>query len=401
MGIFDFFKKKELEEIKKLKEEISNLNAQNKELSNENLQLKRLEVYQHIDNAYAEAEKITGKAHDNANEILKNAKISHTNILSEIAELENVKNGIIDNANSQAKEILKNLRLKVEKLKNKADTELKTYLSTSKKIISEAKEIIGEAYQMNKDVDALTKTIEALKNKKHGYSDVYIIPTYTLLDDLAIDYGFTQAGKDLAEVRVKINSYIKNQQAGTCDYVEPNRKETAINFVVDAFNGKVTSVLSNIKHDNYGILKQKIIDSYHLVNDLGKAFRNAKITPEYLKLRLEELKHAIVIMELKRQEQEEQRRIREEMREEERARREYEKALKDLEKEQLIIQRTLEKAQKDFEKASENQKQKYEDILLDLKRKLKEAEDKSQRALSMAQSISFQILVHSEIIFIR
>ena len=56
-----------------------------------------------------------------------------------------------------------------------------------------------------------------------------------------------------------------------------------------------------------------------------------------------------------------------------------------MEKEQLIIKRTLEKAQKDFEKASENQKQKYEDILLDLKRKLKEAEDKSQRALSMAQ----------------
>ena len=403
MGIFDFFKRKELEEIKKLtletkklKEEVSNLNAQNKELNNQNqelnnqnLQLKRLEVYEHIDNAYAEAEKITGKAHDNANEILKNAKISHANLLSEIAELENVKNGIIDNANSQAKEILKNLRLKIEKLKNKADTELKTYLSASKKIISEAeekaKEIIGEAYQMNKDVDALTKTIEALKNKKHGYSDVYIIPTYTLLDDLAIDYGFTQAGKDLAQVRVKINSCIQNQQAGTCDYVEPNRKETAINFVVDAFNGKVTSVLSNIKHDNYGILKQKIIDSYHLVNDLGKAFRNAKITPEYLKLRLEELKHAIVIMEFKRQEQEEQRRIREEIREEERARREYEKALKDLEKEQLIIKRTLEKAQKDFEKASENQKQKYEDILLDLKRKLKEAEDKSQRALSMAQ----------------
>lgn len=410
MGIFDFFKRKELEEIKKLtletkklKEEVSNLNAQNKELNNQNkelnnqnqelnnqnLQLKRLEVYEHIDNAYAEAEKITGKAHDNANEILKNAKISHTNLLSEIAELENVKNGIIDNANSQAKEILKNLRLKIEKLKNKADTELKTYLSASKKIISEAeekaKEIIGEAYQMNKDVDALTKTIEALKNKKHGYSDVYIIPTYTLLDDLAIDYGFTQAGKDLAQVRVKINSYIQNQQAGTCDYVEPNRKETAINFVVDAFNGKVTSVLSNIKHDNYGILKQKIIDSYHLVNDLGKAFRNAKITPEYLKLRLEELKYAIVIMEFKRQEQEEQRRIREEIREEERARKEYEKALKDLEKEQLIIKRTLEKAQKDFEKASENQKQKYEDILLDLKRKLKEAEDKSQRALSMAQ----------------
>ncbi len=37
-------------------------------------------------------------------------------------------------------------------------------------------------------------------------------------------------------------------QAGTaasCDYVEVNRRETAIRFVLDAFNGKVASALAD------------------------------------------------------------------------------------------------------------------------------------------------------------
>lgn len=400
MGFFDFLKKKEFEQINKLTSEVERLKEALSVADEQNKALKHLEVYQHIEDAYKESENIISKANDTAAEILSNAnkealdetkkaEVLLADLHSEIGSLENVKLGIIDSANKQVREILKDLRQKIENLKSKANFELENSLLASKKIISDAedkaKEILGEAYQMNKDIDMLTKTIEALKNKKNGYSDVYIIPTYTLLDELAIDYGFVQAGKDLAQSRIKTKSFIQNNLAGDCDYAETNRRETAINFIVEAFNGKVDSVLVNIKHDNYGVLKQRIIDGYHLVNDLGRAFRNARITPEYLDARLEELKYAVIVMEYKRQEQEEQRRIREEIREEERARREYEKALRDAEKEQSIIKRTLEKAQKDFEKASENQKQKYEEILRNLESKLKEAEEKSQRALSMAQ----------------
>lgn len=167
--------------------------------------------------------------------------------------------------------------------------------------------------------------------------------------------------------------------------MEQNRKETAINFVLDAFNGKVDSILSKVKKDNYGILEQKIKDSFQVVNNNGKAFRNAEITNEYLDSRLDELKWAVITQELKWQEKEEQRIIREQIREEEKARREYEKAIKEAEKEEQLLKKLIEKAQKEVEKANEEEKSKFLAQLYEFQEKLKLAEEKNQRAISMAQ----------------
>ena len=121
------------------------------------------------------------------------------------------------------------------------------------------------------------------------------------------------------------------------------------------------------------------------MNHNGSAFRDATITPEYLSARLEELKWAVIVMELKAQAQEEQRRIREQMREEEKARREYEKAMKDAAKEEEMLRKAMEKAQKQMETANEAKRAEYEAKLADLQQQLKEAEERGQRAMSMAQ----------------
>ena len=97
------------------------------------------------------------------------------------------------------------------------------------------------------------------------------------------------------------------------------------------------------------------------------------------------MKWGVAVNELKLQEREEQRRIKEQIREEEKARREYEKAMRDAAKEEDTIRKAMEKAQQAIAKASEEQKAKYEAQLADLEQKLVEAEAKNQRALSMAQ----------------
>ena len=102
---------------------------------------------------------------------------------------------------------------------------------------------------------------------------------------------------------------IKTGEAAICEYAEKNRKETAIHFVLDAFNGKVESTLSKAKHDNYGVLQQEIRDAYQVVNNNGKAFRDARIKDQYLEARLEELRWLVSVNELKVQEREEQNRI--------------------------------------------------------------------------------------------
>jgi phage-related minor tail protein len=266
---------------------------------------------------------------------------------------------------------------------------LRNATEEAKKLIDEAKErareVAGDAYFALQNSRELTDTARAMKNVIEGYGDQYLIPAYGLLDDLAEGFSHTQAGAKLSFVRDNMRLMIKNNLAAQCDYTDQRRREMAIKFVLDAFNGKVETIFSKIKKDNYGILLQQLKDAYQLVNNNGSAFNNATITREYFNTRSQELKWAVAVNELKLLEQEEQRRIREQIREEEKARREIEKALKEAQKEEETLKKLIEKAQKEVLNATEEQKQIYEQKLLDFESKLEFAENKNQRALSMAQ----------------
>ena len=178
---------------------------------------------------------------------------------------------------------------------------------------------------------------------------------------------------------------IRNGTAGSCNYVEANRRDTAINFVVDAFNGKVDSVLSRVKSDNVGTLQQAIQDAFIVVNLNGKAFRDATVTEDYLASRLDELKWAAVAQQLKLDEREEQKRIKDQIREEEKARKEYERAIREAAKEEELIRKAIEKAQEQMGHATAQQRANYERQLEELTQRLADAESRNQRALSMAQ----------------
>lgn len=249
----------------------------------------------------------------------------------------------------------------------------------------EAKAIAGSALADKEKAGEYARMVQALKNIIEGYGDQYMIPVYSLLDDLAEAFGHTEAGEKLKSARAETKRLMKIGLAANCDYVEMNRKTTAIHFVIDAFNGKVDSILSRSKADNFGTLRQQIIDSFNVVNVNGAAFRNARITDAYLESRLEELRWGCIAHELREKEREEQRVIREQIREEERAQREFDKAIRDAAKEEDMLRKAMEKARQHLEFANEEQKQRYEAQLAELSEKLKMAEEKNQRALSMAQ----------------
>ncbi len=248
-----------------------------------------------------------------------------------------------------------------------------------------AKEIAGDALRAATHEKQIKKAIRAMKNTIKGYGEEYLIPSYGLLDELADEYDFKKAGQELKKVREGIRLMIKNETAADCDYVETNRKHYAIHFVLDAFNGKVDSVLSKVRHNNYGKLRQQILDAFNLVNHNGAAFRSARINQQYLDLRLEELKWAVATYELQVLDREEQKRIKQEMREETKAKKEYEKAIKAAEKEEKMLQKAMAQARQELLSATDAQREKYEARLNDLTEKLREAEEKNQRAISMAQ----------------
>ncbi len=366
-----------LDQLKKLEQKlapITNVEAEAEKLRAEATKLTET-ARAALNEADQKARLVVQKSEDDAYEIVSSAKEESSTLIR--AAKEEAQSLRLNGKNAQEK-----AQEKADQLKSEALTESDRIIDYANK---RAHEIAGEALEAKEKADHYESAIVAMQNAIDGYKDDYIIPNHTVLDELAEEYSHKEAGEQLKIQRKRIKELISSDRAADCDYAEPNRRKYAIYFVIDAFNGKVDSAMSKVKHDNFGKVKQEITDAFALVNHNGKPFRNARISREFLDARLDELKWAVATHELRQQELAEQREIREQIREEEKARKEMEKAIKEAEKEERLLQKALEKARKELSDASDEQRQQYEAQLAELESKLTEAELKGQRAISMAQ----------------
>jgi hypothetical protein len=319
----------------------------------------------------------------------KNAAVKIARLLEDAASLfEEAKTIVLDasaareNQVREAKEQVKDISRQGEALIVQARADAGNILREAE---GQAKEVGKEAYEALENKKNLEMAVRAMNNVVQGYGDRYIVPSRGLLDELAEHFGHLSAGEALRIARLATRKMVEGGEAGTCDYSEKDRRETAIRFVVDAFNGRAESILARVRHDNHGTLQQELRDAFALVNHNGEAFRNARIQPHYFDARMEELRWAVVVQELKRKEKEEQQRIQEQIREEEKARRDIEKAMEESKREEDLVKKAMEKAMDRANQAVGGEKKRIEEELENLKARLAEAEAKNQRALSMAQ----------------
>ncbi len=297
--------------------------------------------------------------------------------LEEADTLQNQARTIIEQARTAAEgERLKGTE-KARLIYEQADARLKQAVRDAGRIFAEAekkaKEIAGEAYDALRDKQMLEQAVQAMHNITEGYGDRYIMPTHSLLDDLAVEFGYTSGGESLKSARLLSRWMIERGEAATCEYVEINRRDTAVRFVIDAFNGRVDAILSRVKSDNYGIMEQEIRDAFSLVNLNGKAFRDARILPAYLDARLAELKWAVVVQELARRQMEEQRELKARIRDEEKATREREEQMRRAAKDEELKKKGLEdkerelaQAKVEFEKAAAVDKAEWEQKITEM-----------------------------------
>lgn len=383
---FENFEKTKSEEITTLNSQISeqkdSINdltnkqySQEKKILNLSVELETLSKFKGVADADAEAKRILEDAQTQANESNRGAE-------------ENLKEAI-EKAQKMIKEARDEAKLKTDSTDKTVQQKLNAAIENAERIVNDAqtkaKEIAGSALEAKEKAEEYVKTEKAMRNIIGGYGHRYLIPNISILDDLAEEFSWAEAGERLKSARAFTRTLIVDRKAATCDYVDNDKHNTAIKFVTDAFNGKVDSALSKVKYDNYGTIKQQIEDAFNVVNYTGVAFRNARISEIYLNARLDELKWAVATNELKKIEQDEQRRIKELMREEERAQREIQKAIDAAEKEEKILKKAMEEARKQIESANEEERLQFEAKLQDLQDKLTAAEEKNKRALSMAQ----------------
>jgi hypothetical protein len=277
----------------------------------------------------------------------------------------------------------------VKSIHSQADARLNQALREAGRIVATAEkrsqQIAGDAYTALRDKQMLEQAAEAMRNIIEGYGDRYLVPTHSLLDDLAAEYGYNAAGQSLASAREQTQRMVEQGEAATCEYAEASRRVAANQFVIHAFNGNVDAILSRTKSDNFGILEQKIRDCFSLVNRDGSAFRNARILPAYLDARLAELKWAVVVQELAQRDREEQRYLKEQERDRQKAEQERQRVLREAEREKELIQAAMEDAEKRFATASAEQKAESEREVQKLRQELEEV---TRRELTIAQQTS-------------
>lgn len=289
----------------------------------------------------------------------------------------------------EVQEQLKETRVKIKEKTQESNLVLKQARERADTILenadTQAKSIAGDAWEAKHRSEEYKKTALAMKNIINGYGDEYLIPNETLIDDIADEYSFEEAGRQLKIVRNQTKVLIKDGKAADCDYKEEVRRQRSIEFALDAYNGKAETILAKAKSDNYGIMKKKLEDAFQLVNHNGLPFKNARILPRYADLYQSQLKYSIQTKELKKRDKEEQQRIKAEMREEERAQREYKKAQQQAEKEQKLILKAVKEAEEMLAKSADAERLEFQAQLDELMGKLSEAEAKNQRVMSMAQ----------------
>lgn len=337
MGLFDFLKKKELEKISELEQ--------------------KLERFKSITNI--------------ENEIDKKK--------SELKKIESEKQKIIIDKEKELDEKIKSKESNLNQLisfKEKDIKEIETKFNILEKDYQESISIFTE---LKKEVSLYESKLDLIE---FGIYE----PVYDF--EKSEDYVISQN-----KVIEKQKDLIRLEQAATCSVNwtidgslakgKANSKKF-IKLILRAFNGECNSFIAKVKWNNVNQMKERIHKSYEAINKLGENSA-VKIEKEYLDLKIEELILEYEYQAKKQQEKEELRAIQEELREEEKARREYEQAQKEAEKEESNYQKALEKARKEVEETTGEKHDKLLEKISKLELELKEAQEKKERALSMAQ----------------
>lgn len=308
MGLFDFLKKKEFEEIRQLQTQ--------------------LEKYKPIINIEAEVE-------NNKLNLEKIISVKNT----EIKNLESEFNTLNSNYKSSL-ETYKNLRKEVSIFESKLD------------LIEFG--IYEPVYDFEKSDDYRQEQNKIIEIQKK----MIIEDTAAICNTNWTVEGSEAKGKAVVKVYKKL--------------------------MLRAFNGESDVLISKVKWNNVNQMKERMQKLFDAINKLGQGFQ-VYLNSQYLDLKRKELILEYEYQAKRQKEKEEMRAIQEELREEEKARREFEQAQKEAEKEESNYQKALEKARREFEATTGEKHDKLQLQIEKLEQELREAQEKKERALSMAQ----------------
>ena len=267
---------------------------------------------------------------------------------------------------------------------------LKQNEQTAKDFIQNAKDRVDELNQRYEEGYALYMRLTSevkIYNEILEYAEYGIYQPHFEFDTSEI-YKI-----QLLELRERIKELVKNNLAVLGgENISWNNSLTAGQAMVKrekklmlrAFNGESDSFIADVSWNNITRMEERIEKSFNAINKVYAA-QGVYITREYADLKLQELRLAYEYKRKLHEEKEEQRAIREQMREEEKVRRDIENALAKAKKEEETYQKALDKARQEIAEAVGDKQEKLQQKISELEARILEAETNRERALSMAQ----------------
>lgn len=258
---------------------------------------------------------------------------------------------------------------------------------------SELKQLQDNFVKLQTDYQAALATYTRLRSEVGLYENKLDLIEYGVYEPI---YDFEKSDdyrKELSKIMDLQKQMISDEKAAICDAnwtidgSAAKGKESTMKYIklaLRAFNGDCESLIAKVKWNNANQIKERIRKSFDAINAITQSMR-ITIQPAYLDLKLKELALEYEYQLKRQQEKEELRAVQEALREEEKARREFEQAQKEAEKEEMNYQKALDKARKEMEQATGAKHDKLMEQIAKLELELKEAHERKERALSMAQ----------------
>ena len=290
-----------------------------------------------------------------------------------------------------------NIEAEIEKNRNEfqslilaKEAELNSIAENKTQVI---KNIQNDLDKLNLDYQTALETYTRLRKDVGLFESKLDLIEYGIYEPV---YDFEKSEEYRSEqsrIIEKQKSMIQSESAATCsttwtiDGSEAKGRASTkrfIKLVLRAFNGECGTLIAKVKWNNINQIKERVQKSYETLNKLGES-QSVSLSYKYLDLKLKEITLEYEYQAKRQAEKEEMRAIQEELREEEKARREFEQAQRQAEKEEETFQRALLKARKEVEKATGELQEQLNSKILVLEQELLFAQEKKERAISMAQ----------------
>ena len=227
----------------------------------------------------------------------KVAKYQHIVDIEQYVEYRTLQaDGLVEVTKANADIMLNDIRAQIEQVRQY----LSKYQERAKSQIQEqARAELKGLYSQALDQQHLENINRALDNKIRGYQSAFFLPLQSILDQLMDGMNESAAKQNLTAVRCKMIDAMEQQSTAKCNYVDEERRLAAMQLFTLVFNSRADLYLAQLNTKNLGELLQALADDFTLLNAHGVHFSQARVLDSYLRLRLEELKMAALVLHLK------------------------------------------------------------------------------------------------------